>query len=46
MLFSVVEWIKMDVFGRYQLMADEFDTFESLEYKISLSYSKETPPPP
>ena len=43
--FSVVEWIKVDVFGSYQVMADGFYTFERLEYQICLSNSKETPPP-
>ena len=40
MQFSVVEWIKVGVFGSYQVMADGFYTFERLEYKISLSYSE------
>ena len=45
MPFSVVEWINIDVLGSYQVMADGFYTFERLEYKISLSYSKKPPPP-
>ena len=40
MLFSVVEWINIDVLGSYQVMADGFYTFERLEYQISLSYFK------
>jgi hypothetical protein len=43
--FLVVKWMKVYVFGSYQVMADGFYTFERLEYQISLSYSKETPPP-
>ena len=45
MPFSVVEWIKVDVFGSYQVMADGFYTFERLEYQISLSYSQKTDSP-
>ena len=44
MPFSVVELIKGDVFGSYQVMADGFYIFERLEHRISLSYSKKTPP--
>ena len=40
MPFSVVEWIKVDVFDSYMVMTDGFYTFERLEYIISLSYSK------
>jgi hypothetical protein len=40
MPFSVVEWIKVDVFDSYQVMADGFYTFERLEYGKSLSYSQ------
>jgi hypothetical protein len=44
--FSVVECINIDVLGSFQVMAVGFYTFERLEYQISLSYSKNTPPPP
>ena len=37
------EWINIEVFGSYKLMADVFYTFERVEYQISLSYSKKTP---
>jgi hypothetical protein len=37
MPFSVVELIKVDVFGSYQVMADRFYTFERLKYQISLN---------
>ena len=46
MPFSVVEWINIEVLGSYQVMAGGFYTFERLEYQISLSYTKKTPPPP
>jgi hypothetical protein len=39
MSFSVSEWITIFVFGSYQVMADEFDTFDRLEYQITLPYS-------
>ena len=41
----IKEITEIDVFGSYQVMADGFYTFERLEYQISLSYSKKTPPP-
>jgi hypothetical protein len=38
-LFSVVEWINIDVFVSYQVMADGFYTFERLEYQMQLVIS-------